>query len=59
MTIQTKKEALVMALQLAITASTDEMADRCIAMADSLASQMSDEEVEACKAIAKESSEQM
>ena len=54
MTIQTKKEALVMALQLAITASTDEMAERCTAMADALASQMSDEEIEACKAIAKE-----
>ena len=54
MTIQTKKEALVLALQLAITASTDEMAERCTAMADSLASQMSDEEIEACKTIAKE-----
>ena len=54
MTIQTKKEALVMALQLAITASTDEMADRCTAMADALASEMTNEEIEACKTIAKE-----
>ena len=54
MTIQTKKEALVLALQLAITASTDEMSERCTAMADALASEMSEEEIEACKTIAME-----
>ena len=52
MALQSKKEALVMAFQLAITASTDEMAERCTAMADSLASEMSEEEIEACKTIA-------
>ena len=50
---QTTAEALTLALTLAITAPTDQQATDCVAMADSLAAQLSDSEVEACKAAAK------
>ena len=49
---QTDKEALVLGLLLSLTAPTDELAQEAAAMADSIASGMSTDEVEACKAIA-------
>ena len=52
-TPQTTAEALTLALTLAITAPTDQQATDCVAMADSLAAQLSESEVEACKAAAK------
>lgn len=49
---QTDKEALVLALLLSLTAPTDELAQEAAATADNIASRMSTDEVEACKAIA-------
>ena len=46
-------EALVLALQLAITAPTEEQCLECTELAEHLAAQLSLEEVEACKALAK------
>ena len=53
--IMTHKQALIQALQLAITAPTDELAQECAAIADSIASRLTTEEIEACKLIAAES----
>lgn len=50
--IKNNMEALSTALGLAITAPTEALAGECIAMADSIASTMSDEQVEECKAMA-------
>jgi len=50
---QTDKEALVMGLLLALVAPTDELAQKASAMADNIASRLSTDEVEACKAIAR------
>ena len=50
---QTPAEALTLALTLAITAPTDQQAADCVAMAESLAAQLSPSEVEACQAAAK------
>ena len=58
MTIQSDKEALTQALVLAITAPTEEKAMECAQMAESLAYHFTPEEVEACKAIAKEMANQ-
>ena len=46
MKIQTDKEALEVALALAITAPSDEKADKCIEMADKFAKQMERKDVE-------------
>ena len=51
----TQQQALIQALQLAITAPTDELAQECAAIADSIASSLTPEEIEACKLIAAES----
>ena len=50
---QSEQEALVLALQLALTASTDEQAQLVADCAERLAAGMSEQEVEACKALAK------
>ena len=50
---QSDKEALILALQLAITAPDEEKAQLAVDSADRLAAGMTDEEVEACKALAK------
>ena len=50
--LQSDKEALVLALTLAITAPTEAMAQQCIRHADALAAGLSEQEVEACKALA-------
>ena len=50
---QSIKEALILALQLAISASDEEEAALLSACADQLAAGMTPEEVEACKALAK------
>ena len=42
-------EALVLALNLAITAETDEQANECVSMAEEIASQMSVAQVEKAK----------
>ena len=49
-TPRTPAEALTLALTLAITALTDEQAQACLEMADTLAAQLSPQQVEACKA---------
>lgn len=46
---KTTAEALTMALFLAITAPTDEKAAQAIALADDVAADMTEHEVEACK----------
>ena len=46
MKIQNDKEALMVALSLAITAPSDEKAAKCIKMADQYASQMNRKDVE-------------
>lgn len=51
---QTTTEALVLALRLAITAPTDELAQKATEMAEELAATLTTWEVEACKAVAKE-----
>ena len=50
--LQSDKEALVMALTLAITAPTEAKAQQCIRLADTLAAGLSKQEVEACKTLA-------
>jgi len=45
-TIKNDKEALELALSLAITASSDEKADECIKMADKFAKNMEKKDVE-------------
>jgi hypothetical protein len=45
-TIKNDKEALELALSLAITASSDEKADECIKMADKFAKHMEKKDVE-------------
>ena len=49
---QSEQEALVLALQLALTASTDEKAQLATDCAERLAAGMTEQEVEACKALA-------
>lgn len=48
----TQQQALIQALQLAITAPTDQLSKECVAIADSIASRLTTEEIEACKLIA-------
>ena len=50
--LKTPKEALTLALYLALTAPSEDKVQELGAMADSLAQGLSTEEVEACKAIA-------
>ena len=50
--MQSPAEALILALELAITADTEAKAQECLAMAEAIASTLSTQEVEACKAIA-------
>jgi len=50
--LQNDKEALVLALQLAITAKTPESSRDCVKKAQALSAGMTDEEIEACKALA-------
>ena len=54
---QSDTEALVLALELALNAPTDEQAQLAAELADRLAAKLSTEQVEACKAIAKQSME--
>lgn len=49
---QTDLEALVLALELALSAPTQEKADHAEAIADAIASKLPPEQVEGCKAIA-------
>ena len=51
--LQSSKEALVLALQLAITAPTLELSRDCIKRAETLSAGMTEKEIEACKALAK------
>ena len=46
------KQALIQALQLAVNAPTDELAQECVAMAESFASSLTTEEIEECKILA-------
>ena len=48
----TDHQALALALELAITATTEADHDRCVEMADSIAAGMSTDEIEQCKAAA-------
>ena len=48
----TQQQALIQALQLAITAPTDKLSMECVSIADSIASRLTKEEVETCKLIA-------
>ena len=50
--LKSPKEALTLALYLALSAPSEDKAQELEAMADSLAQGLSAEEVEACKAIA-------
>ena len=47
-----KKQALALALELALTAPTEADKERCVEVADSIASDMSTHEIEQCKAAA-------
>ena len=51
----TQKQAFIQALQLAISAPTDELSQECVAIADSIASSLTTEEIESCKLIASSS----
>ena len=51
--IQNEKQALILALQLALEAPNEMMAQHVIQMAESLAQGMTSEEIEACKALAR------
>ena len=48
----TQKQAFIQALQLAITAPTDELSKECVIMAESIGSGLTDNEIETCKLIA-------
>ena len=48
----TQKQAFIQALQLAITAPTDQLSQECVDMAESISIGLTDEEIEACKLIA-------
>ena len=50
---QTPSEALTLALTLAITAETDEQTQDVMRMAESIAAQLTPEQVQACQAAAK------
>ena len=50
--LKSPKEALTLALYLALSAPSEDKAQELGAMADSLAQKLSAEEVEACKSIA-------
>ena len=50
--VKTPTEALTLALELALTASTEAKAQECLAIAEGIASTLTPQEVEACKAIA-------
>lgn len=52
MTITTKEEALTLALALAITATDENRAAECIAMAEQIASGLTLAQVNACKTAA-------
>ena len=52
--IESDTEALTQALVLAITAPTEEQEQAAVQLADCFAAHLTPEEVEACKAIAKE-----
>ena len=51
----TQKQALIQALQLAITAPTDELSQECVSMAESFSVGLTDDEIETCKLIASSS----
>jgi hypothetical protein len=44
-------EMLALALELSITAPTDELSQECAAMAEDIACNLNDEQVEVCKAV--------
>lgn len=48
----TQQQALIQALQLAVNAPTDELAQECVVIAESIASSLTTEEIEACKILA-------
>jgi hypothetical protein len=48
----TQKQAFIQALQLAITAPTDQLSQECVDMAESISVGLTDEEIETCKLIA-------
>jgi hypothetical protein len=48
----TNHQALALAIELAITAPTEADKERCVEMADSIAADMSTDEIEQCKAAA-------
>ena len=48
----TEHQALALAIELALTAPTAADKDRCIEMADSIAADMSADDIEKCKAAA-------
>ena len=54
---QSDTEALVLALQLALNAPTDEEAQQAAELADRLAAKLTTDQIEACKAIAQQSME--
>jgi len=58
-TSMTQTQALTQALALAITAPTDQLADECAAMAESFSTGLTDEQIEAAKAAAKQIAESM
>lgn len=58
-TSMTKTQALTQALALAITAPTDQLAEECAAMAESFSAGLTDEQIEAAKAAAKQIAELM
>ena len=47
-----QKQAFIQALQLAITAPTDQLSKECVDMAESISVGLTEEEIEACKLIA-------
>ena len=53
--MMTQKQALIQALQLAITAPTDELSQECVRMAESFSVGLTDDEIQTCKLIASSS----
>ena len=53
--MMTQKQALIQALQLAITAPTDELSQECVSMAESISVGLTDDEIQTCKLIASSS----
>lgn len=57
--IKSQTQALTQALVLAITAPTDALSDECAQMAESFSVGLTDEQIEAAKAAAKQIAESM